>query len=213
MDLRRKEAEAREQARSAKRLHTKFLKQKAKLSWLKDGDSNTTLFHKAIKVSKYLNNIYQVKNKHEEEFDTPDGVATAFIKIYKQLLGEKKAVHSLPSDIVKQGPLVTDAQADMLINPFSKEDVKEVLFSIPNDKAPGLDGYSSKFFKKSWAIIGEEITEAILQFFDNGKLLKQLNATTLTLIPKVIHPRYVTDYRPIACCKLQHPLQMYHKDD
>ncbi|KAL2895905.1 hypothetical protein RDABS01_000903 [Bienertia sinuspersici] len=202
LDLRRKEAEAREHARSAKRIYTKFLKQKAKLSWLKDGDSNTALFHRAIKIRKYLNSIYQVKNKQEEEFDTPNGVAKAFIEFYKNLLGEKNDVHPLPSDIIKQGPQVTVAQATLLTTPFTKEDVKEMIFSIPNDKAPGPDGYSSKFFKKAWPIIGEEITEAILQFFDNGKLLKQLNATTLTLIPKVTHPRYVTDYRPIACCNI-----------
>ncbi|XP_074289178.1 uncharacterized protein LOC141614321 [Silene latifolia] len=37
-------------------------------------------------------------------------------------------------------------------------------------------------------------------FFRTGKLLKQVNTTTLTLIPKVTNPVSVIEFRPIACC-------------
>ncbi|KAL0455067.1 UNVERIFIED_CONTAM: hypothetical protein Slati_0845900 [Sesamum latifolium] len=44
---------------------------------------------------------------------------------------------------------------------------------IPEDKSPGPDGYSSGFFKVAWPIIGNRVTQAVLDFFLTGKLLKQ----------------------------------------
>lgn len=66
----------------------------------------------------------------------------------------------------------------------------------PGVKAPGPDGYNSSFFKMAWPVIGEDIISAVQQFFENGKLLKELNCTTLTLIPKVDAPTSVLDFRP-----------------
>jgi len=80
------------------------------------------------------------------------------------------------------------------------KEVREVFFSLKDNKAPGPDGYSAGFFKKAWSIVGEEVTHAILSFFETGKLLKVVNTTTIVLIPKVPNPSSVKDFRPISCC-------------
>ncbi|KAL0300287.1 UNVERIFIED_CONTAM: hypothetical protein Sangu_3129900 [Sesamum angustifolium] len=46
----------------------------------------------------------------------------------------------------------------------------------------------------------DTISPTLLVNFRNGKLLKQVNATILALIPKVQLPSTVSDYRPISCC-------------
>lgn len=51
------------------------------------------------------------------------------------------------------------------------------MFSIPGKKAPGPDGFNSTFFKLAWNIIGDDVADAILQFFANGKLLKEINSS------------------------------------
>ncbi|GJT73659.1 RNA-directed DNA polymerase, eukaryota, reverse transcriptase zinc-binding domain protein [Tanacetum coccineum] len=43
------------------------------------------------------------------------------------------------------------------------EEIKKALFDIDDDKAPGPDGFTSKFFKKAWEIIKEELCD---QFID-----------------------------------------------
>jgi len=45
--------------------------------------------------------------------------------------------------------------------PVLNDVIKEALFNIGNDKAPGLDGYSSLFFKKSWDIVGADFCAAV----------------------------------------------------
>nr|GEX17879.1 hypothetical protein [Tanacetum cinerariifolium] len=41
-----------------------------------------------------------------------------------------------------------------LIKPVDDKEIKEVLFSINDNKASGPDGYSSKFFKATWSVVG-----------------------------------------------------------
>ncbi|KAL2240810.1 UNVERIFIED_CONTAM: hypothetical protein Sindi_0722200 [Sesamum indicum] len=51
-------------------------------------------------------------------------------------------------------------------------------------------------------MVGQEVTKAVLEFFSTGKLLKQINSTILTVIPKVHFPTSVADFRPISCWNL-----------
>lgn len=82
------------------------------------------------------------------------------------------------------------------------EEVKSALFYISNKKAPGHDGFSATFFKRNWDYVGNDITEAVLEFFRNGKMLKAWNGTALALIPKIAIPNTMRDFRPIACCNV-----------
>ncbi|KAL2922946.1 LINE-1 reverse transcriptase-like protein [Bienertia sinuspersici] len=74
------------------------------------------------------------------------------------------------------------------------------MFSINGDKAPGPDGFGSYFYQDNWNLVGEDVCKAVLDFFENGKLLKEVNCTFLTMIPKVNNPMDVSEFRPIACC-------------
>nr|GEZ44704.1 hypothetical protein [Tanacetum cinerariifolium] len=53
-----------------------------------------------------------------------------------------------------------------------------------------------------WEIVGFDVVNAICEFFTNGTLLKELNHTIITLIPKVKSPSRVNDYQPISCCNV-----------
>ncbi|KAL2240816.1 UNVERIFIED_CONTAM: hypothetical protein Sindi_0722800 [Sesamum indicum] len=98
--------------------------------------------------------------------------------------------------------ILSEDEASHLVLPFSPNEVKQAVFDIAEDKAPGPDGYSSGFFKAAWSVVGEEVIRAVLDFFNTGKLLKQVNSTLLALIPKVHAPMSVGDFRPISCCNV-----------
>ena len=63
------------------------------------------------------------------------------------------------------GPQLTYAQALSLTKPISHEKVVDVLNSIDDTKSPGLDGFSSLFFIKSWRIVKHDILVAVNDFF------------------------------------------------
>lgn len=58
------------------------------------------------------------------------------------------------------------------------------MFGINGNKASGPDGFTSQFFKDAWDVVGDDVCSAVKSFFAFGKLLRQLNSTSITLIPK-----------------------------
>ncbi|KAL2240925.1 UNVERIFIED_CONTAM: hypothetical protein Sindi_0733700 [Sesamum indicum] len=79
---------------------------------------------------------------------------------------------------------VNEYDVRSLVLPFTPTDVKQAIFDIAEDKAPGPDEYSSDFFKAAWPIVGQEVSSAVLDFFNTGRFLKQINTILLALIPK-----------------------------
>ncbi|XP_071738847.1 uncharacterized protein [Rutidosis leptorrhynchoides] len=49
---------------------------------------------------------------------------------------------------------------------------------------------------------GQDVINVVQEFFLTGQMLKEINYTIVSLIPKVYVPSKVTDYRPIACCNV-----------
>jgi len=49
--------------------------------------------------------------------------------------------------------------------------VKLALFSVGDDTAPRLDGHTVGFFKNAWLIVGDDLTQAVIRFMQNDKLL------------------------------------------
>lgn len=55
------------------------------------------------------------------------------------------------------------------------------------------------FFHKNGDIVGNDVIHAIQESFTTGFLPRQWNCTALTLIPKILSPTSIKDYRPFAC--------------
>ncbi|XP_074297209.1 uncharacterized protein LOC141627911 [Silene latifolia] len=179
-----------------------FLMQKAKVQWSLEGDLNTTYFHHIIKKRVMLNKILEIEDKEGVLCSEGETIQNAFLTYYQELLGEKHATDDVNLTVVRRGKCCTNAHALILNMPVTKEEIKTCLFSLPKDKSPGPDGYTSQFFRDAWDIVGEEISGAILNFFKTGKLLAQINSTIITLMPKVDRPSSVKHFRPIACCNV-----------
>ncbi|XP_043697156.1 uncharacterized protein LOC122647928 [Telopea speciosissima] len=93
-------------------------------------------------------------------------------------------------------------QQDSLIGKVSNKEIREVVFSMKNSKAPGPDGFGAGFFKHSWEVVGEELTLAVKWFFSKSILPDSINATFISLIPKTEDVTSFAGYRPIALCNL-----------
>lgn len=77
---------------------------------------------------------------------------------------------------------------------FLDLDIQDAFFSLLRNKTCGLDGYSVEFFKGAWSVVGPEVVDAVQEFFRSGQLLKQWNATTLVLIPKISNASQMTEF-------------------
>ena len=124
---------------------------------------------------------------------------------YQKLLGTNQLLfNESKADHIRQliPVAIPDDKAIWLEKEVTKEEIRETLFNMKSNKAPGPDGYTAEFFKAAWHIVGKEVVAAIKDFFTFGLLLKELNATILTLVPKKINPSAMGDFRPIAYCNV-----------
>ncbi|KAJ9536672.1 hypothetical protein OSB04_un000145 [Centaurea solstitialis] len=180
---------------------TSAAKQRAKVKWLSDGDANTKYFHQVVREKRHSHHIHTVCNS-DGVFVYGQDVATAFVDYFKKIIGTR--CDSLEPIIPLELFVTTVSNQDALhmIRPITDGEIRDALFHIGNDKAPGSDGFSSKFFKATWEITGPDILLAIHNFFYRGRLVRELNHTLICLLPKSVNATSVSDYRPIACCSV-----------
>jgi hypothetical protein len=86
--------------------------------------------------------------------------------------------------------------------PVTRAEITKVMFAMNKHKAPSPDGFSASIFHKAWPIVGGDVCDVVLKFFNSSLLLKKANSTILTLVPKKKSPSSMGDYRPISCCNV-----------
>ncbi|XP_011100855.1 uncharacterized protein LOC105178968 [Sesamum indicum] len=140
----------------------------------------------AQQLRRVMRRILQINDENGFTHTDLGEVAHEFVSYYQNLLGGTRRRMSVDIRYLRPWArhCITDEEANQLLLPISADDVKQAMFDIADDKAPGPDGYSSRFFKAAWPVVGEEVTRAVLDFFSTGKLLKQIKSTILALIPK-----------------------------
>ncbi|CAL1402069.1 unnamed protein product [Linum trigynum] len=81
------------------------------------------------------------------------------------------------------------------------DEVRQTVFAMGSKQAPGLDGFTGKFFKAFWGIVGDSVIDVVCSFFTTSKMLRSFNHTWLTLIPKVDNVETMKQLRPISLCQ------------
>jgi hypothetical protein len=89
-------------------------------------------------------------------------------------------------------------EASSLEVPFLEREVKEVIFGMDENKAPGLDEFSLAFFQACWDVLKDDIMAVFSNFHVHGKFEKSLNSTFISLIPKVSGVTELKDFRHIS---------------
>lgn len=64
---------------------------------------------------------------------------------------------AIKHQLITEGVVMSTKQQLLLNCTFTRDDVKRVMLSIRNEKAPGINGFNSLFFKHWWEIVGDEV--------------------------------------------------------
>ena len=175
----------------------KFWAEKARVRWVREGDRNTGYFHTLAKIRRARSSITSLRIGNDLVDDVNilrDHVVQHFTSAFSD--DGNIADTGLVENIIPS--MVSDSENGSLLAIPSAEDVKNVVFSMNADSAPGPDGYSGHFFQACWDVVGLDVVRAVRSFFQSGYILPNLNSSFVALIPKVQEADVITQFRPIA---------------
>ncbi|GJX43342.1 RNA-directed DNA polymerase, eukaryota, reverse transcriptase zinc-binding domain protein [Tanacetum coccineum] len=151
-----------------------------------------------LKGKSQRNIIHVIHDSNGQRYDR-DQVATQFVNYFRNFLGANFPVSPISEYEDAFTTELSSNEASKMVKPITDSEIKKAMFNIGDNKAPGPDDYSAKFFKEAWHIVGTDVCNVVKEFFSSGKLLGELNTTIISLIPKISNPLLVTDFRSIAC--------------
>lgn len=195
-------AESRRNANFLLEAERQFLQQKMKTKHLIFAGRGTKYFHSLVKKRNSVSSIPALIKEDGTSTTSQEEVIEELLNYYKELLYIDNQTLPISTDIVLQGPILSEVDCSFLTAPIDDASIKEALFHIGDEKAPGPDGYTTAFFKNCWDILYDFFLQAIHEFFRNGNMLKQFNHAAIALIPKTKHALEAKDFRPISCCNV-----------
>ncbi|GKA63263.1 hypothetical protein Tco_0762869 [Tanacetum coccineum] len=200
-ELRFEEASVIEEYVAARKDEEKLIYQKAKVKWLSEGDRNNAFFHRVFKSRSHRSKISNISEDLGNIF-IGDDIAPQFMKHFERFLGCEDHVRDPSNMSALFKRKLSMEEAALMIKDDTDKEIKDAMFQIDGNKAPGPDGYTSSFFKKAWNIVGRDVCCAVKEFFSTGKMQKEINSTLISLVPKIQTPSKVADFRLIACCNV-----------
>ena len=176
-------------------------RKKSRTKFLVAADLNTKFFYLITIIIRRRNAIDFLKNQQGIWVSGREEIGKCFEDFFTNLFTSSNP--SIPCNLENLiTPSLFDEDIEMLSKIPSPEEIKEVVFSIGSNKAPGPDGMSVHFFKCYWNIIGGEVIEANTTFFQRGHMLKEINHSFIVLIPKGSNAAIVSQYRPKSLCNV-----------
>jgi len=181
-----------EQSRNLFKQET-VVQQKARKSWLKQGDLNTKKFHSSMKWRRMRNGINGVE-VNVQWCEEKEVVMTKVRKFFEaRFARESEPVVRL--DNVRFTSLSEEDNVS-LVGVVSEEEINNVVCSCDGSKGPGPDGFNFSFIKFCWGCLKKDFVSAVNDFMVNGRWPKESNASFICLIPKNDNMQQLNDYRP-----------------
>eukprot|EP00253_Pinus_taeda_P003585 PITA_03585 len=179
-------------------------KQKSRILWLKEGEQNTKFFHRAAMDYRSANRILELKNSEGEILRNHNEISALLSDHFGRIVHEpeinrEEAIKEITNAIPKS---ITEEKNWALRRTITMEEVEEAVRSMPSDKAPGPDGFTINFYKACWNIVKQDIWEIVEYSRRSKTILKSLNSTFISLVPKVEEANTPEKFIPIALCNV-----------
>ena len=176
---------------------------RSRVAEVKDGDRNTSYFHHKASQRKKRNYIHGICDRDREWQTEIEKVEVEVAHYFDTIFTSSKPSNdSLQAVLQHVRVSVTQEYNDLLLRPYTKEDIFEALNQMHPCKAPGPDGMHAIFYQRFWHIIGDEVFDFVSNILHNFSCPGNLNCTNIALIPKVKSPKYVSEFRPISLCNV-----------
>jgi hypothetical protein len=132
-----------------------YWRQRAKMHWLKKGDLNTRFFHMSASARQKKKRIDKLVNEANIEVRTQHDLCETAKDYFDHLFQANVTNHDPVLSLI--APKISQEDNDRLVAPITREELKEALFQMHPDKAPGPDGFNPAFYQHFWDLCGGDI--------------------------------------------------------
>ena len=180
-------------------------RQKSRELWLKEGDRNSKFFHLSTIVCRRRNQIIEIQLEDGSWIHLRDNIVDYFAHHFAEVF--QSSSPQVPPDLEGLiSPCISANENFELTRILNAEEIKKVVWDMNPLKAPGPDGFPGLFFRRYWDIVGYQVIDVVQSFFREGWLLKQMNHTFITLIPKKQGACNFNHSRPISLCNFYYKI-------
>lgn len=158
-------------------------------------------FHKQAQARKGRNSINKRKEDNQvlKDFISIKKAATThFEQLYREEAGADVNVALLDTVPI----MISSKMNQSLEDKITLKEVKEALFSMDLDKAPGPDGFKPRFLQVCWQIVENDFYKMIQKSQDCQKIGGSTNSAFLALIPKEKRANYFSRFHTISLCNI-----------
>jgi len=172
-----------------------YWKQRGTIRWVTDGDAGTKFFHANTTIRHKKKLITFLEDQNGVLQSSHQQKASIIWEAYKDRLGQSE-FQEMQIDL--DNLLLASIDLGCLEEPFTTEEIDDIVKNLPTDKSPGPDGFNTDFIKKCWPIIKQDFYNLCQAFFDGKICLQSINGSHITLIPKFEGAVKANDFRPIS---------------
>nr|XP_027118574.1 uncharacterized protein LOC113735787 [Coffea arabica] len=183
---------ARAEYNRALAIECEFWRQKAAVKWLKDGDANTSFFHAEVRQRRSSNFIARIKDVEGRWLDDAQRIKASATAFYAKLFSSEATIRGGFPDPPFEIPTVDSAHNNMIQGIPTVEEIRQAVFSMDANSAPGPDGFGVGFYQKCWEVIKDDLWRdfrTISLCNVSSKIISKILASRInTILPKIISP-------------------------
>ena len=102
----------------------------------------------------------------------------------------------MPGDTL---PSLNKSEHEMLQNDLQLEEIAKALKELPNDKTPGMDGFTANFYKFFWPDLKDLLFKSFQYSFQRGIISADQRRGVISSIPREGKDlRLLTSWRPVS---------------
>ena len=176
--------------------------------WIEKGEKSNSYFLGLEKKQQVNNTITKVKDENGGIVSDNDNIMKCLFNFYSSLYASRKIsdnkIENYLTNVNCQK--ITNKEKELCDMIPTKEECKEAISKMKNNKSPGQDGLTVEFYKLFWHDIKEIFYASLLQSIDDGMLSFSQRSAVISLIYKKGEKENLKNYRPISLTNVDYKI-------
>ena len=175
------------------------LKIRTQIKYAEEGEKSMRYFYSLERQNQTKQTINVLTKDNLDTITESSDIITETHTFYKHLYSSEPIdQHKQDAFLQINTPILSTNERNICEGHVTEQELNKALFSMENNKSPGLDGLSTNFFKHFWNILGHELTKILNSAYENGSLALSQRQGLISSLCKTGDRTKLKNWRPIT---------------